>query len=239
MTRPIVLSATERRFLRAIARELHRRHATSVPTASEALDVVFKVAHRRRCPRCTSSAAVPIVPRTIRCNRCRHATSLTRGSPWHGSHLDVATRVAAVFHIHVSTESCSAAAFARATGTRYGTALRLLHEARAALDRHAVAHRGSEMQLLGRESASNVAFATVDVDAGRLRIRVHARPSSHGAPRAVDAALWLGRVRAWLGDVFRGVTRRFLSLYLDEVCARYGRVRRARMAASVAVRRAS
>jgi hypothetical protein len=155
---------------------------------------------------------------------CDGNESLTSDTPWRRTHLDVTTRIAALFHVHVATDAISAASFARAKAIRYGTALRLLHEARAALDPLASTRRGATTQVLGRESAANRAFVFLDVRGGALRARVVPRARRGPPPESADASLWLGRLRAWLADVYRGVTRRWLPHYLDEYAARFGRI---------------
>ena len=79
------------------------------------------------------------------------------------------------------------------------------------------------VQLLGRQSVANVAFVTLAHDGDGLTAALaDEAPPSTDAPAPV-LALWLGRLRAWICDVFRGVSRRHLPRYLAELVARFRR----------------
>jgi hypothetical protein len=128
-----------------------------------------------------------------------------------------------VWHIHVDTEPISAAAFARRFGVGERAALRWFHEARAALVFAAVTTTTAVAQVLGRASRANAEWVALAVDDHGLTLsRAADAPPALDAPSPA-AALWLGRLRAWIADVFRGVTRRWLDRYLAEFAHRYRR----------------
>lgn len=79
--------------------------------------------------------------------------------------------------------------------------------------------------MLGTCAPSNRAGALLSTDGPRLIAVDATEGGPPGAGRA-DLALWFGRLKCWLAEVFRGVTRPYLDLYLAEFAARHGRVAR-------------
>jgi hypothetical protein len=209
-------------LVRAIARRL--APARTAPTSAEAARVFFAAAHDARCPRCGAAGAVVIHERTTFCRTCRRRTSLTASTPFARTKLPLHVHVAAIWHIHVDTETTSAAAFGRRYRIRSTTALTLLHAARRALIHRAITTRAVCAQILGRTSARNTAHVAVAVDDDGALCAAHAHdaPRVPGAP-SLQAARELGRLHAWITTVFRGVTRRYLDRYLAEHADRVAR----------------
>jgi hypothetical protein len=206
---------------RALARAVaHLRTPARLFDAETARRIFFRAVHRRSCPRCGARARR--VARDIHCPACRARTSLTATTPFARSHLSLAIRLAAIWHIHVDSETLSARAFSRRYAIRYESALRLLHEARAALPAASPTRAAARVQLLGRNGGSVVDVALAVEGAGLRACRAEDAPPV-GGPARVDA-VWLGRLRAWVADHFRGVTSAYLENYLAEFCARFGRV---------------
>lgn len=210
-------------LIRAIALRLPR---TRPPTSDEARAAFLAVAHDGICPACRAPDPRVHGRQRVFCPTCCTTTSLTARTPWHGVHVDVALRVLAIWHVHVDPETMTADGFARRHRLASSTAWRLFRDARSALVHACVQTSSARTQVLGRTSARNTAHVAIGLDEGELTASL-----AEDAPPVPDrpaplAAWWLGRLRAWIVDVFRGVTRRYLELYLAEFAARWRRVAR-------------
>lgn len=213
-------------LLRALARHLTplRDFSAAVPDDATAAAAFLCAIHRDRCPACESPSIKLAGPREIRCASCRRRRSLTATTPLRGTRISLRHWLAAVWHVLVDTEAISARAFARRHGLRAQTAWQLLHDVRAAIPYVRPRTPGATAQILGRQSPANTAFVNLACDGGELT----AVMANDGVPQLEPiepaVSLWLGRLRAWLCDVYRGVSRRYLSLYLAELTSRYGRL---------------
>ena len=96
---------------------------------------------------------------------------------------------------------------------------------RDALPRAVAQHASMVGRVLGKCAPTNSAAALLSADGARLVAVDAVEGGPPGRPRR-DLSLWLGRLRGWLTEVFRGVSAKHLWRYLSEFAARHGRVGR-------------
>ena len=86
-----------------------------------------------RCPRCEGRKAHRLRARGLwQCAACRHQTSLTAGTPFHGTRVPLRTWFLAIFFIARHKQGISARQFQRDAGLgSYKTAWTLLHKVRS------------------------------------------------------------------------------------------------------------
>jgi hypothetical protein len=130
-----------------------------------------------------------------------------------------------VFAIFIDTSTTSARGFSRRQVLRLDTAWRLLHDVRNALPRATAQEASLRGVVLGACAPTNKATALFSSDGNRIVAVDADEGGPPGTPRP-ELALWLGRLRAWLTDIFRGVSAKHLWRYLAEFAARHGRVGR-------------
>ena len=215
-------------LLRALGQALApiRDFSSTLPDDDAAARFFLRAIHRDRCPACHATGVHLASARELHCQACGHR-SLTSSTALRGTRLPLRIWLAAAWHIFVDTETLSARAFGRRYQLRAQTAWRLLHEVRGAIPYLRPRDAGTTVQLLGRQSPTNTAFVTLthDDDLGLCAVVAEeSTPSQSASPPVL--ALWLGRLRAWICDVFRGVSRRYLPRYLAELVARFRRVAR-------------
>ena len=212
-------------LLRALAQALApiQDFPAAIPDDEAAARAFLHAIHHDRCPACQAPGVRVATAREVDCAACRRR-SLTCDTPLHGTRLPLRIWLAAVWHVFLDTETLSARAFGRRYQLRAQTAWRLLHEVRDAIPYPRPRDAGMTVQLLGRQSANNVAFVALSEGADGLCAVVaeESTPSTSSPPPVL--ALWLGQLRAWMCQVFRGVTRRYLPRYLAELVARFRRV---------------
>jgi hypothetical protein len=215
-------------LLRALARRLESQLPLSskVRDDDEAVCVFVEVAHGGSCPGCGGPDWSPSPPRHILCPRCG-LVSAYRGSALGRRRLRIHDLLAAVFAIFVDSSTTSARGFSRQHELRLETAWRLLHDVRNALPRATAQEASLRGVVLGACAPTNKAAALFSSDSdGRRIVAVDADEGGPpGTPRP-ELAFWLGRLRAWLTDIFRGVSAKHLWRYLAEFAARHGRVGR-------------
>lgn len=198
--------------------------SAAVDEVDDAIRLFVDVAHGGLCPICGARRWRPIETHHIECARCGRV-SVFHGTGFRRRRLNVLHLLTAVFAIFVDTSATSSRGFSRRTGLRLETSWKLLHDVRDALPRASPQEPAIVAQVLGRASAQNAAEALLAGDDGRLV----AVEGFHGAPPGrgrAELPLWLGRLRAWLTEVFRGVSAKHLWRYLAEFAARHGRVGR-------------
>ena len=220
------MSSPRNDLLRALARSLApiRDFSAAIPDAEAAARLFLDVIHHGRCPTCGSPDVHLTTERELTCAACRRRGSLTSTTPLCGTRLPLRLWLAAVWHVFVDTETLSARAFSRRYQLRVQTAWQLLHQVRDAIPYARPREGGMTAQLLGRQSAANTAFVTLAHDDEGLTAVLAEEAAPSPTTPAPFLALWLGRLRAWICDVFRGVSRRHLPRYLAELVARYRRV---------------
>ena len=219
------MSSPRNDLLRALAGSLaaFRDFTAAIPDDLAAARLFLETIHGSRCPACGASVCLAS-ERELSCGSCRRRRSLTSTTPLRGTRLPLRLWLAAVWHVFVDTETISARAFGRRYQLRAQTAWQLLHHVRDAIPYPRPRTAGMTVQLLGRQSPANAAFVTLaHDDDGLTAVPADESTPSRDAP-APCLALWLGRVRAWICDVFRGVSRRHLPRYLAEIVARHRRV---------------
>ena len=212
-------------LLRALAQALSptRDFSAAIPNDDAAARLFLHAIHQGRCPTCHALDVPLASPREVDCQACGRR-SLTRTTSLRGTRLPLRIWLAAVWHVFVDTETLPARAFGRRYQLRAQTAWRLLHDVRDAIPYPRPREAGMTVQLLGRQSPTNTAFVTLaHDDTGLCAVLAEESPPST-SPCPPVLALWLGRLRAWICDVFRGVSRRYLPRYLAELVARFRRV---------------
>lgn len=183
----------------------------------------FQLVHDSRCPGCASEACHLVDPRHVRCQACRKTRSLTSTTPLRNTKLTLRLWLAAVWHMLVDTDHCTARGFGRRYALRRMTAWDLLHVIRRAAPIITPVEGGVTGQVLGHQSPSNTAFVTVATDGGYLSLLPAGRWPSGTGPTSPHVALWLGRLRAWIADIYRGVKKEYLVNYLAEFTHRFAR----------------
>lgn len=88
-----------------------------------------------RCPRCGHGESHRLRQRELeQCAHCRHQTSLTAGTPFHGTRTPLRIWFLAIFYLARHKKGISALQFQRDTGLKsYKTAWSLLHKVRSTL----------------------------------------------------------------------------------------------------------
>ena len=190
----------------------------------DAIRLFVDVAHGGCCPGCGGRRWRPLETREIWCRSCGPVAAVF-GSPFARRRVSIKHILAAVFAIFVDTSTTSARGFSRRTRLRLGTAWQLLHDVRAALPRATAQYAALVAPVLGKCAKANAAAALLSSDERRLVVVDALEGGPPGTPRR-DLSLWLGRLRAWLTEVFRGVSAKHLWRYLSEFAARHGRVAR-------------
>lgn len=213
-------------FLRTLAASL-RRYAdiSEVPTERAAAAHILKAVHHNRCPCCQGPRVRLVDDRRIYCRDCARVRSLTATTPLRGTRISLRRWLAALWHVHVDSETLSARAFSRRYDLREMTAWALLHRARDALPLVATQDVGAVDQVLGRRSPDNVAFVSL-VDHGGILLAERVKPAEvplDRPPPSPHTAMWLMRLRMWIADIYRGVQVRWLDNYLSEFIWRIGR----------------
>lgn len=193
------------------------------PTDEAAAKHFFDVAHNNRCPLCASEETRLVGPRHIACDSCRRVRSLTASTPLRNTKLSLRLCLAAVWHVLVDTDNCTARGFGRRYDLRPMTAWYLFHKVRAAAPYPAPGEGGVTGQVLGRHSPRNTAFVTIATEGDHLTATLAGECEEGKRPAQPHISLWLGRLRAWIGGIFRGVKREYLPSYLGEFIHRYGR----------------
>ncbi|MDP2345456.1 MAG: hypothetical protein Q8O67_31215 [Deltaproteobacteria bacterium] len=217
-----------RDLLRGLARRLehHPVLASVVTTHVDAVRLFMAVAHEGLCPGCDAGTWAPADTHHIDCARCGRL-SVYRATGLQRRRVSVLHLLGAVFAVFVDTSTTSSRGFSRRNGLRLATSWKLLHDVREALPR--VAPRpGIHAQVLGETSQANAADVVIAGEEGRV-VCVDGLDAVYGfrpSPMRRELPLWLGRLRAWLTEVFRGVSAKHLWRYLAEFSARHGRVAR-------------
>lgn len=211
----------EHEFIRAVAREIGGTRQLPTPCHDElaAAALVLKVALDGRCPRCGRPAAV-VERRAARCEH-GHVFSVTRGTALHRTKISLPHWLTAIWHLHVDRHALSARTFALRYALRHATAWSLMHRVRRAFIVSTPRERGVEGPIT---HARQSPIVCVSRDGASL---VVTEPGETPCPDvgaiSREASAILGRARAWLTDVFCGVSTRYLHLYLAEFVARFGR----------------
>jgi hypothetical protein len=199
--------------------------STAVVDDADAVRLFVEVAHGGLCPGCHHDQWTPLSTHKLECLRCG-SVSMFKGTEFHRRRLRAKHLLAAIFAIFVDTSATSSRAFSRRNGLRLATSWQLLHDVRDALPRVTPTEPGLVAPVLGGVSEANVAHALLATDDDD---RLVALDCPAGAPPGRirrELPLWLGRLRGWLTEVFRGVSAKHLWRYLAEFAARHGRVAR-------------
>jgi hypothetical protein len=154
------------------------------------------------------------------------------GTVWYRRRVGVRAILAAIHAVFIAVDTTTSRRFKDRMNLRLDMAWRLLHMARAALPYFAPAARGISAQVLGFEAEDNKAVVVVSFGSGRLTFTQPADGLRKGLAddeaeairRRGELPLWLGLLRAWLSNVFRGVSKEHLWKYLAEFADRHGRV---------------
>lgn len=197
-----------------------------------AVDRFVGIVHHGRCPLCQSKNWAVHDDHSVRCDRGCGVVSVYVGTPWRRRSLGIRAILAAAHAIFVDVVTPTSRGFAERLGLRLETAWKLLHEMREALPCFAPAAPGLRQQVLGFCNDDNAADVVVSFGSGRLTFVEPDAPMREGMPddrveaerRVGELPLWLGRLRAWLTTMFRGVSRQHLWKYLSEFSARHQRV---------------
>ena len=199
-----------------------------------AVALVVGVAHNGGCPDCGSAAWFAVGGRQLRCQRCARTLPVFRKTPLAALKVDALRLLAAVHATHVSPTTTTGHGFARQWRMTPKAALALLHRARRALLPMVPPNAAVIDVVLGGCAPDNTCVVAIsDDDLVKDRV-VAGHIDDEGAPPlpattkkpARHLPLWLGRLRRWLSEHFRGVSRKHLWLYLAEFTDRHGRVRR-------------
>jgi len=227
----------EEDFLRALAQRLisPRAFAAIVVDAAAAVRLVVDVAHDGGCPDCGSADWFVVGDRHVRCRGCARTSPAFRKTPLSRLRITPLRLLAALHATHVDTRTPNAHAFAREHGSTPFRAWQLLHRTRRALFPLVPPNDALVDVVLGscaKDNACVVAVSDDDVVTDRV-VAAHIDddewPQPWQPPRTKKPArhlpLWLGRLRRWLSEHFRGVSRKHAWLYLAEFTDRHGRVR--------------
>lgn len=212
-------------YIRALAKPLAAisDFSAAFPSEREAAAFFYAHIHGEACPACGTDAPFDLAEGRVECPCCTRPASLRSTTPWRGGRLPFRMWLAAVWHVHVADQTITARSFSRRYGLRLATAWDLLHAARDALPFFAPQAQGATGRVLGNCSPGNTAFVTIADDGTGLTAVLAEDGSYPPTPVAPQAAWWLGLLRAWLVEVFRGVTRKHLERYLAEFAARAAR----------------
>lgn len=217
------------RHLGALLRPLRVFPLTS--TDDDGIQLFATLVHKSRCPRCNGKDWTPTAKHHVDCARCG-VLSVYEGTPWHRRALNPRITLGAVHAIFVDVDTVGARRFHARSGVRLETCWDLLHEMRRALPRFRPATDGLHAQVLGFCADDNRADVVVGFGSGRLTftdpadgIAVFGMASDRfeAQRRTHELPLWLGRLRAWLTTIFRGVRAHHLWKYLAEFADRHGR----------------
>ncbi|MCP4503968.1 MAG: hypothetical protein GY822_28925 [Deltaproteobacteria bacterium] len=195
-----------------------------ITTEEQALSFFQRVVNDGKCPVCKRRCRRE--KRKLICKKCPERT-ITFRTGMHHTRVSMYHWLAAIWHTNVDSRSIAARHFSRRYRLRRMTAWDLLHKTRAGT-RYIFANTATtRMQILGRTNKNNVAFvnmatecimtAVEDEDAITNWLGVPLKPYP------VDA-LWLGHLRAWIVNVFHGVTKKHLRKYIAEFSRRHGRL---------------
>ena len=223
-------------FLRALAQRLitQRPFHTVVGDDAAAVALVVNVAHDGGCPDCRSRDWFVVGDRAVRCRRCARTLPAFRKTPLARMQTRPLVVLAALHAVHIASETPTARGFARSWGLDPKRALALLHKMRRGLMAMTPPNPMVIDVVLGSCAEDNACVVGVSDD-DLVEDRVVAVHIDDGPPLRLLAPttkkparhlpLWVGRLRRWLSEHFRGVTRRHLWLYLAEFTDRHGRVR--------------
>lgn len=211
-------------LIRALAKRLTAPSLPALFTDDLAIRLFVDVAHGGGCPSCGGRRWRPCDDHHVLCPGCGRLSAF-RGSALQGRRLQVKHLLTAVFCIFVDTTATSARGFSRRHRLRLETCWRLLHDVRSALPRAAAQQPCLIAPVLGGSSTANAANALLSLD-GAWLIALEGDDAAPPGRGRQDLPLWLGRLRGWLTEVFRGVSAQHLWRYLAEFASRHGRVAR-------------